>query len=834
TGSSSIRFFTAILLIAITLLLVAGAAINSFLERRQAQESSVIQVRAAAEGVAGQLAVQIGLYGDMFRGALQNPGLIAALNAGDQGEVRQYEKRIRDLIPRAAQVQILPANWDDTVSDHVSKLSFASIELLKRVEQQNKASLAEVHTTKQGKQRISMVAPIGDGNREGLAGVALLQLQLSVLNESIDRILSYGGQVEVQQVVAGEAVRLVSTVTAAMDKRSMSGTVPVEGTIWRVAYWNGGGSGGISGLLAIWGVAAVILMLVAGVVLFLVGRIKAALQQDQVKILSIAEGLVGGRSPRPGQAALQELQNTLELLSRLGRPKGAKAPGVQEQSEQPTPRKRQRMGGKWQESDAQGMPSDEELMIDEPVPEEGGLKPGVLSPEVFRICDIRGIAGKTLSPELFDQLGRAIGTEAHAKGQQTVIVARDGRNSSQELSEALCQGLMASGRDVVDIGLVPTPILYFATHFLGSSSGVMVTGSHNPSEYNGLKIVIAGEALHGEQIQDLRRRIEQGNLILGNGSVKQQDLVPDYLNRVAEDVQLVSPLKLVVDCGNGAASVVAPALFRALGCQVTDLFCEVNGSFPNHHPNPSDPENMRALIEKVRETGADLGVAFDGDGDRLGVVDSSGKIIWPDRLLILLARDVLLRNPGVDIIYDVKSTRHLASEILANGGRPIMWKSGHSLMKSKLTETGALLAGEMTGHIYFKERWYGFDDALYSCARLLEVLAIDAEYFSTAENFAQLPESVATPELLLPMAEGENVAVMQQLLNKVEFPNAKVINIDGIRAEFSDGWGLVRASNTVPSLKFRFEADSEDALERIQGMFKERIQAAVPGIQPPF
>jgi phosphomannomutase/phosphoglucomutase len=294
----------------------------------------------------------------------------------------------------------------------------------------------------------------------------------------------------------------------------------------------------------------------------------------------------------------------------------------------------------------------------------------------------------------------------------------------------------------------------------------------------------------------------------------------------------LGPLKLVVDCGNGAASVVAPSLFRALGCDVTNLYCEVDGNFPNHHPNPGDPHNMQALIKQVKEKGADLGVAFDGDGDRLGVVDSEGRIIWPDRLLMLLARDVLLRHPGADIIYDVKSSRNLASEILTYGGRPIMWKSGHSMVKAKMRETGALLAAEMSGHIYFKDRWYGFDDGLYSCARLLEVLS--AEGLASAEVFSQFPDNAATPEFYARTKEGESVELMQALSERGQFQGAKLVTIDGIRAEYEDGWGLVRSSNTSPALVFRFEADEEAALASIQGQFREQLALIAPDLKMPF
>jgi phosphomannomutase/phosphoglucomutase len=385
---------------------------------------------------------------------------------------------------------------------------------------------------------------------------------------------------------------------------------------------------------------------------------------------------------------------------------------------------------------------------------------------------------------------------------------------------------------VLDLGVVPTPILYFATHFLGSNSGVMITGSHNPPEYNGLKIVIGGETLYGNSILALSQRLERGELLEGEGTRQEQDLVPDYISRILEDVQLARPLKVVLDCGNGAAGAVAPLLLKALGCEVVELFCEVNGNFPNHHPDPGQPENLQALIAEVKSQEADIGIAFDGDGDRLGVVDSDGKIIWPDRLMMLFARDVLSRQPGTDVIFDVKSSRHLAADILAHGGRPLMWKTGHSLLKAKLNETGALLAGEMSGHFFFKERWYGFDDALYACARLLELLSFEPG--GAADMFAGLPESVTTPELKMITAEGENFTLVEALIAKDGFSGAKLVTIDGVRAEFENGWGLARPSNTTPAVVFRFEADDEAGLQKIQEQFRQQILEIKGDLKLPF
>ncbi len=451
---------------------------------------------------------------------------------------------------------------------------------------------------------------------------------------------------------------------------------------------------------------------------------------------------------------------------------------------------------------------------------------------IFKAYDIRGIVGETLTPDIVRRIGQAIGSVAAARGQAAVAVARDGRLSGPEFVAALGDGLQAAGRRVIDLGRVPTPVLYFATHELDTRSGVMVTGSHNPPAYNGFKIVVDGETLSGEAIQDLRRRILASDYVTGQGSHETQEILPRYLARITDDVRLARPLKVVVDCGNGVAGAAAPALLRRLGCEVSELFCTVDGRFPNHHPDPSQTENLADLIEAVRREDADVGLAFDGDGDRLGVVDATGRIIWPDRQMMLYAADILSRHPGAEIIYDVKCSRHLGRVIEEHGGRPLMWRTGHSLIKAKMREDGALLAGEMSGHIFFKERWYGFDDALYAAARLLEILARETR--PPAAVFADLPDAVSTPELRVEMAEGEHFRFMERFAGSAQFPGAKLSTIDGIRADFDDGWGLIRPSNTTPCLIIRFEADDEAALARIQTLFREAILALEPDLQLPF
>jgi phosphomannomutase/phosphoglucomutase len=452
--------------------------------------------------------------------------------------------------------------------------------------------------------------------------------------------------------------------------------------------------------------------------------------------------------------------------------------------------------------------------------------------EIFKTYDIRGIVDRSITPDITRAIGRAIGSELRRRGGTAVAVGRDGRLSGPWIVDALAEGLQASGADVIDIGSVPTPTGYFAAHALGCDSVVMVTGSHNPPEYNGLKMVLCGHTLYGDDIQTLRQRILNSDFSSGTGHRRRADPREDYLQRITTSVTLARPLHLAVDCGNGVAGALAPELFRRLGCAVEPLFCEVDGTFPNHHPDPSIPHNLQDLIRAVTTGPAELGFAFDGDGDRLGVVTKRGNIIFPDRQLMLFAADVLQRVPGATIIYDVKSTRKLKLWIEQHGGRPLMWKTGHSLVKAKMKETGAELAGEMSGHTFFKERWYGFDDALYAGARLLEILSHHADPSAVLEA---LPDSVSTPELKLELSEGENYRLIERLQAEAKFPaGTERIVIDGLRVEYSDGFGLARSSNTTPVVVLRFEADTPAALTRIQADFRAAILALKADARLPF
>ena len=463
--------------------------------------------------------------------------------------------------------------------------------------------------------------------------------------------------------------------------------------------------------------------------------------------------------------------------------------------------------------------------------------------EIFKAYDIRGIVGKTLTPKIVEAIGHALGSEAKQRMQHEICIGYDGRLSGPELAEALSLGIRKAGVNVVNLGMVATPMVYFAAYHLNNNCGVMVTGSHNPPDYNGLKMVLAGETLSNESIQSLRNRIEQNHFAYGEGLERHYDIASDYIARIKADINLARPLQIAVDCGNGVAGAFAKPLYNAIGCHVDELFCEVDGHFPNHHPDPSVPENLNDLIDTLKTTHAEIGLAFDGDGDRLGVVTKDGNIIYPDRQLLLFAEDVLSRNARANIIFDVKSTRNLSPWIHKLGGNPIMWKTGHSLVKAKIKETDAALAGEMSGHIFFndadshgKKRWYGFDDGLYAGARLLEILS---HFDNPSEVLNNLPDSASTPEQHIQMQEGEPHALIAQLQNlsntSAKFAGAsKIITIDGLRVEYADGFGLMRASNTTPVIVLRFEADNEAALKRIQAQFREVIWSAAPHVALPF
>ncbi len=757
--------------------------------------------------------------------ALKDPQLSAVMAAANPQEREQKAEQLRGLFPQAIRVRLLPPGIDRTDMKADPPISYAALDMLRHAETQSTPPPMEVHLAGTPQQHITLVRRILDASGRRLIGDLMVSYPVGVLQE----LLKQGdgqGYVELQQVAGATPLVLGDRGEAAFKRGPASSAVAVSGSRWRLAYWTADSGAADRGLLtstlAVSAAAAALMLLAVWLVS---RRVGAALKRDQATLLTVVKEARNGRGKSGYPHALAEMRDTIELMSRVAVVSAPRAVPVEEKA------------GAVAASAPELQVEDEvagDLLFDESALDIGRveLSQGKVNADIFRAYDIRGIVGETLTAEVAFEIGRAIGSEAYFRGEQSVVVARDGRLSAEEMAEALIGGLLATGRDVKDVGVVPTPVLYFAAQYLGAQSGVMVTGSHNPPDYNGFKIVLGGETLSTEAIQGLRQRIESGDMLTGEGTRESVNVLPDYIERIKTDVQIVRQMKLVVDCGNGVAGAVAPDLFRALGCEVSELFCEVDGNFPNHHPDPSKKENLAPLISRVQEEGADLGVAFDGDGDRLGVISSQGEIIWPDRVLMLLAMDVLSRHPGAQIIYDVKCSRHVARVVTEHGGEALMWATGHSLIKAKMKETGALLAGEMSGHVFFKERWFGFDDALYSAARLLEILANDAR--SSSDRFAELPDSMSTPELNVPMAEGEPRVFMEKLLNSAHFDNARVATIDGLRAEFERGWGLVRASNTTPCLVLRFEADDELALSAIQDEFRRVMLQVDPGLSLPF
>ncbi len=762
--------------------------------QRNAEESRQRLVQVSARSVTEEVGKAVsGILGSVDA-ALGQATLAKLLAAGDAVALREQEAALVEAVPGALGVRVIQSDLREPNYDAVPPITYASLEMMRQAGASGEAPEPEVLLAGEKEQHVAVLRPVvgADG---AVAGFVLFGLDVDLLAKAVARADMPSGYVELVQG-GGKGGAVVATKGHPGYKSGVPITsLPVQGTRLRVLYWAetsvAAQPSADVGLPLVPTAGAALVLLAAGAALVVLrrrratGRTAARAQTEKA------------REAPAKDAAVDEALGLTDEPTSLGEGEG----GIEVVE-----------GGV-------------------PVAPAAG---GVVSDAIFRAYDVRGIVGESLTVEVVKQLGLAIGSEAYDRGQQTVCVGCDGRASSPELVAALTEGLRESGRDVIDVGRVPTPVLYFATYYLETGSGVMVTGSHNPPEYNGLKIMLGGDTLFGDDIQGLRKRIEAGEFASGAGNLQNMDISADYIRRVSEDVPVAlgNAFKVVIDCGNGVAGDFAPKLIRALGHDVVELYCNVDGNFPNHHPDPSQPENLVDLIEAVKDNDADLGFAFDGDGDRLGVVDASGRIVWPDSQMMLYARDVLSRNKGAEIVFDVKCSSRLGKVIAKLGGKPVMFKTGHSFIKNKLKETGAPLAGEMSGHIFFKERWYGFDDALYTSARMLEILMGFKQ--KPAEVFAKLPTGVSTPELRVDMGEGENIAFVESLKDAQQFPDARITTIDGVRVDWKDGWGLVRASNTTPSLVLRFEGDDEKALERVKETFRGLLLEKRPDLSLPF
>ncbi len=802
--------------------------------------------------VAARMSAMAEYYGASAALLASDPEIAALLEAGEEVRLSAHEKTLRYVFPAAINVRLLPPGISRIDKQAFPPLSYAAITQMRAAENSDVPPPVEVHLFNTPQQHVNIVRRVMNPAGSDVAGHIMLSLSGDVLQQTLDGLQQIRGYIELQQHdEQGEPTVVAKRGDASLKGGEPDRVVTIPGSRWQVAYWPGTSAVPYLGRLGIWALAAA----VAAAVLFMLmivwqfRRLSQSVRLHEISMTMLLKDFRDGHVLQTYPCGLLEMKDTIDFMVQLAagaqykarrssavREKDADvaehspAEPVSEISDQP-----QGVGDPREGEVADfmaGGTANEGLLLEEQAVEDKGEENMVIDASIFRAYDIRGVVDRTLTAEAVRLIGMAIGSEALQRGRDTIVVGRDGRLSGPVLSAALTEGILATGCNVRDIGCVPTPVLYFATHHLDTQSGVVVTGSHNPPDYNGLKIVIDGETLSGESIQSLRERIEAQNFISGQGSVEHVDVVADYIERIRKDIKLARPLRVAIDCGNGVAGGVAPELLRALGCDVVELYCEVDGNFPNHHPDPSKTENLRDLIAAVTDRQADIGLAFDGDGDRLGVVTSAGGVVWPDRVLMLFARDILERNPGGQIIYDVKCTRFLDGIIREHGGQPLMWKTGHSFIKAKIRESGALLAGEMSGHIFFKERWYGFDDGLYAGARLLEILARDPR--SSSEVFAELPDSVNTPELNIPMQEGEPARFINLLLENAHFEDAQVSTIDGLRADFPDGWGLVRSSNTTPVLVLRFEADDDAALQRIKDEFRRVMLQVKPGLELPF
>lgn len=755
------------------------------------------------------------LDADLARVA-SNPHLQTTLQQGDSAGVnRLLHYQFADNLAIHAQ---LPGKAQP-VENEQAPLSFAALDMIRRAERGMPVP-AEAHRVGDH-WRLYMVQPLRTSSQSPIGGTLLAVFDMQRLLGLLPPLPADAGQISLVQQFAGAPVQTLYQQGSGQDA---SVTLSTDNPAWTLNFRGGAalGAGAPNPLLLL---AAILLALAGALVslLFLQRSWSRALDADAETLDHLTRG------HKAAGLQLAPLEPVAQGIMQLAAQRATRQPSPAPQTDPPKAKMTAAAPAE------QLPPMDDVLDIDflDDLPIELETGRPDLPAEIFRAYDIRGVVGQTLTPEYVYWLGRAIGSESIDADQKQIAVARDGRLSGPELMSELIKGLCDSGCQVTDLGMVPTPVLYYATHTTEARSGVMLTGSHNPPDYNGLKIVIAGQTLAGERITGLHQRLQQNNLHEGAGACVPLDILDNYCQRIVDDVLPARPLKIVIDCGNGVGGVIAEKLFEQLGCEVIPLYCEVDGNFPNHHPDPGKVENLQDLIMIVKQQNADLGLAFDGDADRLGVVTPAGEIICADRLLMLFAEDIVTRNPGADIVFDVKCTRQLPQLISQLGGRPVMWKSGHSMIKAKMRETGALLGGEMSGHVFFQERWYGFDDGLYAACRLLELLSIlSSNQDEINALFGRHPAGWNTPEINLTVGEQRKFELIDALQASSDWgEQARITTIDGIRVDYPDGWGLVRASNTTPVLVLRFEAEDAAGLERIRQLFRRQLATVAPDLE---
>jgi len=775
--------------------------------------------------------------------AASTPAATESLRSGDAGQISAVENNLKAFFPEVSTLRLVPLGEMGTAgitSGGEGPRNHIELDLLRRTGE-GEVTQAESYQH-EGQWLTSIARRVSNPELPDQQAVILVTFSNDVLVQQLQGMDDSAGRFALEQVYQGSDNGRVAVIasTGSGNEEGLARSFSVPGSHWQVTFTPSAAtvsslSPSSLPLFIILGIAAI--AVVAGFAVVLVMWPKR-LAREVEKIVTVADRktpLVLA-VPELVSAAKEMRRATLRSLRQSGAAPTSSEPSVPLSDEPEGEASQDLVNPMFQSTSILDEDPDEVLDLDLDEGQASAAATAAASDgypsHIFRAYDIRGLADTELADEMVASIGGAIGTIANEQGEQTLIVGCDGRNSSARIKSVLIKSLMECGRDVIDIGLVPTPLLYFATRHLNCRSGIMVTGSHNPAEFNGLKIVLNQQTIAAGGIQEIREKAQQGRFTRGHGRMIREDMVEAYIDEVMSDIAIGLPLKIVIDAGNGATSRVAPTLFEALGCEVLPLYCEIDGNFPNHSPDTSNESNLADLIGAVQASEADFGVAFDGDGDRLAVVTAKGDIVRSDALMMVFAQDVVSRNPGADVVFDVKCSRHLADLITRCGGRPVLWKTGHAFMKEKMQETGALLGGEFSGHIFFGERWYGFDDGMYAAARMAEILSTLGEPLDNV--LAEFPSSISTPEILVPVAEHRKFGLMDDLALTSSFSNGKVNHMDGVRVDFANGWGLLRASNTTAALTARFEAESEEALESIKQAFRSQLQQVEPELDITF
>jgi phosphomannomutase/phosphoglucomutase len=817
---NTLRHYWLTALLATAISIAAGFA-YLILVREVAIQSTQNQLVAdnIARAQAANVQQMFNDFEDRLRAAASSPLAIAAIATGNTDDIALVEKTMLDYFPEASSLRLISIGARGTASLEGSNLGLRNhieVDLLRRTS----AGTDTVPESYQfeGAWLTSLAALINHPQDDNKRAVILATINNQIIADNLSAFDTKMGRSSLQQIYrTGNLIR-ADEISSAGDSASKQyqGATKLNGGNWELVFTP---SATLLSQLQIDNIpVAIALAAVLGTVLLsmliLLFLFQRALGAEVEHISATA------KKRTPLSVSIPQLLPLASQLRHAILRAASSKPGQGAAARRKPPRK------------SSSHVADSDTGTRQPAASTASSTKGGFPSHIFRAYDIRGIVSDELDDDLVTRIGGAIGTLAGEVEQQALIVGCDGRNSSPAIKNVLIKALLASGRDVIDIGMVPTPLLYYATHTLATKSGIMVTGSHNPAEYNGIKITLNGSPLAGEELVQLRDRVVRGKFSSGAGRMLKKDIRKAYIEAIVGDMAIAAPLKIVVDAGNGVAGGLAPQLLEELGCEVVQLYCEVDGDFPNHHPDPSVDENLRDLQARVVKEKADFGIAYDGDGDRLAVVCATGEIVRTDKLLMLYAQDVLSRNPGADVVFDIKCSRHLTQLVSRYGGRPILWKTGHAFMRQKLIETGALLGGEFSGHIYFGERWFGFDDGMYASARLAEI--VSGAGTDLASLLSDFPNTENTPEILIPVSDDKKFKLMARLASEGDFSPGKVNNLDGIRVDYNDGWGLLRASNTVPALVARFEANDADAIERIKQQFREQLAAVEPGLDPGF